>query len=93
LHPHKSHDPFSNRSHNSHERRVGEEILFQLILLLKPRRLIAIGNEAAQTAYHLSGSHQVIQVRHPSYGGKTQFLKQIKELYALQESQSQVSLF
>jgi hypothetical protein len=84
LHPHKSHDPFSNRSHNSHERRVGEEILFQLILLLKPRRLIAIGNEAAQTAYHLSGSHQVIQVRHPSYGGKTQFLKQIKELYALQ---------
>jgi len=93
LHPHEYHDPFSNRSHNSRERRVGEEILFQLILLLKPRRLIAIGNEAAKTAYHLANSHQVIQVRHPSYGGKTQFLKQIKELYALQERQSQASLF
>jgi len=93
LHPHESHDPFSNRSHNSHERRVGEEILFQLILLLKPRRLIAIGNDAARTAYRLADSHQVIQVRHPSYGGKTQFLKQIKELYTLQDSQSQTSLF
>src|ERR1700746_1927992 len=35
LHPHEADDPFSNRSHNSHERRAGEELLSQLILLLK----------------------------------------------------------
>ena len=85
LHPHEPDNPFSNRSHNSHERRAGEEILFQLILLLKPRRLIAIGNEAALTAYRLSGHHEVIKVRHPSYGGQTQFLTQVRELYDVSE--------
>lgn len=93
LHPHESHDPFSNRSHNAHERRAGEEILFQLLLLLKPRRLIAIGNDAAQTAYRLADPHEVIQVRHPSYGGQTRFLQQIKALYALKTNQAQASLF
>jgi len=93
LHPHESGDPFSNRLHNSHERRVGEEILFQLMLLLKPRRLIAIGSDAAKTASHLADNHQVVQVRHPSYGGRVQFLKQIKELYTLRGNPSQASLW
>jgi hypothetical protein len=83
LHPHESDDPFSNRSHNSRERKAGEELLFQLIHLLKPRRLIAIGNDAALTANRLADSHEVVQVRHPSYGGQTQFLKQLRKLYDL----------
>jgi hypothetical protein len=83
LHPHEPGDPFSNRSHNSQERKAGEEILFELILLLKPRRLVAIGNDAALTAYRVADQHQVLQVRHPSYGGQTQFLKQLHEIYQL----------
>ena len=83
LHPHESENPFSNRSHNSHERRVGEELLVELIHLLKPRRLIAIGNDAAQTAHRLSDQHRVVQVRHPSYGGQTQFVAQMSKLYDL----------
>ncbi len=87
LHPHEPNDPFSNRSHNSRERRAGEELLFQLILLLKPRRLIAIGNEAALTAYRLADHHEVIKVRHPSYGGQTQFLTQVRELYDVSQTE------
>ena len=83
LHPHEPGNPFSNRSHNSRERRAGEEFLSQLILLLKPYRLVAIGNDAARTARRLSDQHRVIQVRHPSYGGQTQFLAQMSELYDL----------
>ena len=83
LHPHESENPFSNRSHNSLERRTGEEFLSQLILLLNPCRLIAIGNDAAQTARRLSDQHRVVQVRHPSYGGQTQFVAQMSELYDL----------
>ena len=83
LHPHEPGNPFSNRSHNSLERRIGEEFLSQLILLLKPCRLIAIGNDATRTAHRLSEQHTVIQVRHPSYGGKAQFLSQMCELYNL----------
>ena len=54
LHPHEPDNPFSNRPHNALERRKGEELLSQLIFLLQPRRLIAIGNDAARTAHRLS---------------------------------------
>ncbi len=79
LHPHKPGNPFSNRPHNAHERRIGEKFLFELILLLQPRRLIAIGNDAAKTARRLGDRRKVIQVRHPSHGGQTKFLGQIVE--------------
>ncbi len=87
LHPHEPDDPFSNRSHNSRERKAGEELLFQLMLLLRPRRLIAVGNDAALTAYRLAEHHEVFQVRHPSYGGQTQFLTQVRELYDVSETE------
>ncbi len=81
LHPHEPGNPFSNRTHNSRERRAGEEFLSQLVELLRPRRLIAIGNDAARSAHHLYHPHRVIQVRHPSHGGQARFLKQMNELY------------
>ena len=83
LHPHEPDNPFSNRSHNSLERRTGEAFLSQLIFLLKPCRLIAIGNDAARTARRLSGQPRVVQVRHPSYGGQRQFVAQMRDLYDL----------
>lgn len=83
LHPHESHHPFTNRSHNSLERRAGAEILRRLIGLLKPRRLIAIGNDAALVTSRLTDGQEVVQVRHPSYGGQTQFVRQIHELYGI----------
>jgi hypothetical protein len=92
LHPHELDDPFSNRSHNSHERKAGEELLSQLIFLLKPRRLIAIGNDAALTAYRLANQREVLQVRHPSYGGQTVFLQQLCELYDLPKVEAGVCL-
>lgn len=84
LHPHEPGNPFSNRSHNSRERRVGEEYLFELISLLQPRRLVAIGNIAAKTAHRLDSLTRVIAVRHPSHGGQTLFLKQMNNRYISQ---------
>jgi hypothetical protein len=83
LHPHEHGDQFTNRSHNSREARVGEELLFELVLLLKPRRLIAIGNDAAHATRRLAGGRDVVQVRHPSYGGQTEFIGQMCKLYGL----------
>jgi len=83
LHPHESGDPFSNRSHNSRERDAGEELLSQLIFLLGPRRIVAIGNDATQSALRVAGKLKVSAVRHPSYGGQTRFLHQIQQLYRL----------
>ena len=81
LHPHEPGNHFSNRTHNSCERRVGEEFLSQLVSLLRPRRLVAIGNDAAVIAHRLCEEHRVIQVRHPSYGGQAKFLSQMNDLY------------
>ena len=83
LHPHEPADPFSNRSHRPDERAAGEELLAELIAMLRPRRLVAIGNDAARTASKMAGVTEVYQVRHPSYGGQREFVCQIGDLYSL----------
>ena len=83
LHPHEPSDQFTNRAHNSLERNTGETLLFELIRLLKPRRLIPIGNNAALTANRLRKKQEVFKVRHPSYGGQNEFLKQTRKIYGL----------
>ncbi|ACB97313.1 uracil-DNA glycosylase [Beijerinckia indica] len=92
LHPHEPGEPFTNRTHNSKERRAGEEILALLIEVLRPRRIFAIGNDAAQAVGRIDGRLPVIAVRHPSYGGQAQFLKQIREAYMLQEREPNMPL-
>lgn len=80
LHPHAPDDPFTNRAHNSRERTTGEEILAALIALLRPRRIVAIGNDAAKSLLRIDAG-PVHQVRHPSYGGQSEFLTQMNALY------------
>jgi hypothetical protein len=81
LHPHEHDDPFSNRAHNARERAAGEDILAELIVLLCPKRIIAIGNDAAKSAVRVAPDRETVQVRHPSYGGQTEFLTQIRSMY------------
>ena len=92
LHPHESSEPFTNRSHNARERRAGEELLCALIKLLEPRKLIAIGNDAAKSARRICERIHVVQVRHPSYGGQTQFLSAMRDLYSLHAKEAQLQL-
>jgi hypothetical protein len=81
LHPHEPGEPFTNRQHDARERRTGENLLADLVTLLRPSRLIAIGNDAAVSAARIAGQTPIVCVRHPSYGGQTQFVRQLKELY------------
>jgi hypothetical protein len=82
FHPHEPEAPFSNRSHSRSERAVGEAILSELVRLLKPKRIIALGNDAATTATRILPM-ATFAVRHPSYGGQPEFLRQISEIYGL----------
>lgn len=81
LHPYEAGDPFSNRAHNSKERLAGEELLGELVELLKPKRIVAIGNDAEKAALRLQPQRKIMKVRHPSYGGQNIFLDQIKSIY------------
>lgn len=92
FHPHEPGDPFTNRSHTSRERVLGEAILAELMVILRPRRLVAIGNDAARTAGRLSGNAEVVQVRHPSYGGQRDFVMQVRGLYDLKFEAEQFAL-
>src|SRR5580700_4232545 len=77
FHPHEPDKPFTNRAHQPSERAVGEEVLAELIAMLRPRRLVAIGNDATKSALKLAGIGPVLQVRHPSYGGQRDFMQQV----------------
>ena len=92
LHPHEPDDPFSNRTHRPHERAVGEALLAELVGMLRPRRLVAIGNDAAKVAFRLANITEVVQVRHPSYGGQSDFLRQVRCLYDLTGGNEQLKL-
>ena len=81
FHPHKPQRPFTNRSHTADERRVGEEILIRLVRMLNPTRLIGVGRDAGRTVQQFRHEHDVFQIRHPSHGGKKEFLSQISDIY------------
>ncbi len=81
LHPHKPQAPFTNRRHNAGERQAGEEMLYELICLLKPERLVAIGNDAASSLERLRDGREILRVRHPAHGGQREFRRQMSEIY------------
>ena len=83
FHPHQPDNPFSNRSHVAAERRSGQNLLEQLVRLLDPAAIIAIGNDADKAARRLAGPAEVVKVRHPSYGGQTEFLAGMEGYYGL----------
>jgi hypothetical protein len=89
LHPHDPNDPFSNRAHNAGERDAGEELLALLVRLVRPRQLVAIGNDAAVAAQRIAPVElPVTKVRHPSYGGQTEFIRQVSALHSLPSNQA-----
>jgi hypothetical protein len=91
LHPHEPNDPFTNRSHRPKERVAGEALLAELVGMLHPRRLVAVGNDAAKAARRFDGIAEVVQVRHPSYGGQREFVAQIRCLYGVRMDTRQLS--
>ena len=91
-HPHDSSGAaFTNRAHNDRQRRSGEELLCQIIILLKPRKLVPIGNDAASTAYWMRGKQDLrAEFGTRSYGGQNDFLRQTRELYGWRRADSLV---
>lgn len=79
LHPHEPGKPLSNRCHTKAERRAVKVLLLQLLDLLRPGRVIAIGNDAEVGLLDLG--IRCSKVRHPSYGGVADFESGISTLH------------
>lgn len=81
LHPHEADIPFSNRCHTRAERHATWPLLTALVAMIQPRRIVAIGRDAGLA---LSGVGVAVQVvRHPSYGGQTEFVAGIRQIYGI----------
>jgi len=79
FHPHVIDDPFSNRCHTRAEREVTWPLLLALIEMIEPRRLVAIGRDAASALSDVGVP--VYAVRHPSYGGQAEFIDGVRKIY------------
>ena len=80
FHPYVPGEPLSNRCHSARERRVSESFLTNLLDMLQPRHIVAIGGDAHRVVTAL-GCSDCYYVRHPSYGGQNAFIAGIAELY------------
>lgn len=87
FHPHEPDDPFSNRCHTATERAQTLPLLQTLISMMEPERLVAIGRDA-QLALRDVGL-PVSTVRHPSYGGQSEFIAGLYSLYGITDVEPQ----
>jgi hypothetical protein len=81
FHPHDPDQPFTNRKFSARELAQVHDLNAKLIGWLEIRRIVAIGQDAAGYAERFGV--QVECVRHPSYGGITDFRAGIRKLYGL----------
>lgn len=81
LHPHEPEQPFSNRKFSAKELASVQEINAELFKWIGITRIVALGRDAA--SYALSFGLDVEHVRHPSYGGVSEFRSSIFSLYNL----------
>ncbi|WP_201529016.1 uracil-DNA glycosylase [Psychrobacter frigidicola] len=85
FHPYKPNQPLSNRKHLKHENTAGKEFLIALINILQPKSIFAIGNDAYNSVEQLDLDIELIKARHPSYGGKKDFLDAVCQNYSVKE--------
>lgn len=76
LHCHEAGRPLSNRRHKSYERAACAALTASIVAMVNPARIVAIGREAQ--AAMAAGGFSSVGVRHPSYGGKADFLSGVR---------------
>jgi hypothetical protein len=84
FHPYLPGEFLSNRCHTTREQQACESFLLELLNMLNPRRVVAIGTDAYRVLMRL-GCKDCYYVRHPSYGGQNAFITGISELYGIAE--------
>jgi hypothetical protein len=79
FHPFDEDDPLSNRKHTAQEFDLCRQILTTIFDWLKPETVIALGADAEAAVLNIGRKCE--RVRHPSYGGQTDFAQSICKIY------------
>lgn len=81
FHPHHAGKPFTNRAPNALEIEEGKTYLEMLIEIFSPDKVAAIGRKGETVLNKIVTDRQVKYIRHPSYGGKQEFLEGMRSFY------------
>jgi hypothetical protein len=81
FHPFDEADPLSNRKHTSREFDLCRQILTTVLEWLNPETVIALGADAEAAVLKIGRKCE--RVRHPSYGGQTDFAESISKIYGV----------
>jgi hypothetical protein len=81
LHPHEPGNPFTNRRFSVRELAEVDGLNAALIEWLGIKRIIGIGQDAV--SYAARFDVEVISIRHPSYGGTTEFRAGMQRHYGI----------
>lgn len=90
LHPHAPGRPLSNRCHTRRERLAFGPLLADLLALVRPATVVAIGRDAQSGLMELGVASSA--VRHPSYGGQAEFRAGVLALHGIEARSPQREL-
>ena len=94
FHPYEQDDQFTNRKFSARELAVVDDINASLIRWLGIKRIVGIGQDAA--GYATRFGVEVLAIRHPSYGGTSEFREGMRKIYGLKatsQTAGQTALF
>lgn len=80
FHPHHKGMPESNRKPTISEIEEGKTYMKQIYNLFKPEKLCSLGRVGESILKGLFPKGKIIYIRHPSYGGKKDFIKGMKQV-------------
>ena len=82
FHPHDADDPLTIRTPRRSEVAGYEDVLADLLDLLQPERVLAVGRKAERALHEIDAA--CTYVRHPSQGGAKKFEAGVREIVAKQ---------
>ena len=81
FHPHPAGQRSKNRAPTKDEIVFGCEILKELYEIYEPKVVAGIGQKGAAALKNLFPGQKIQTIRHPSYGGKEQFIEGMNNLF------------
>lgn len=81
FHPYQKYKKFSNRKPNSAEINEGVWYIKQLVNIFKPKIIAGIGRVGENSLCNIYPNKEIEYIRHPSHGGKKEFIAGMDLLY------------
>lgn len=85
FHPYPEGEPLKNRAPNASEVTKGVEYLRALADIFQPQWIAGIGGKGVSCAQKAFPDRKIHQIRHPSFGGKRDFVDGMDRLYRLRK--------